>query len=291
MHPTWWGKVISDELFKFKPGLNILWGENGSGKSTLLKALSALTHCEQGGVPKVTGESLRVWKSFRSSCELDWDGHPCFQTSSDGTPGLIGGAGFDPDFQTAGLQQVMQVGKTSQGQQRLYHFHRILQHTASCDQTDATYLERGLKSDEDLKNESSSREFLIEELEKRMTLFRGLLEKLKVRGPGPKTLILDEPTANMDLEARADFWDVMARQTRFQVIVATHDVLALDLKDAHYIELGSKSRNRLGAAFYAFLTRHSQKFTKLPRIRTTSPKWKTSALRTASYLSRKDTKS
>jgi predicted ATPase len=57
---------------------------------------------------------------------------------------------------------------------------------------------------------------------------------------GPVTVMMDEPERSYDLPLQATVWRFLrAQSTRIQFIVASHSVFALNIPEAHYIELES----------------------------------------------------
>lgn len=210
----WWPKVEAfegRERFEFRPGLNLLWGPNGSGKSSLLRMIARLTHCEQGGVPLVTRSSIHELKG-KTGASLVADGQPVHFFDPSATPGLIGGQ-FDDDFFKDGMQQAMFVNKTSSGQQNSARFERILQSVTTLEKV---ALGPNVRCG-DLPE----------------------LDHLKPTGgsPGLRTLLLDEPDRSLSTVAQLELWNALARQERYQLIVATHSVFSLFLPDATYFDV------------------------------------------------------
>lgn len=212
----WWPKVDAlrgKSSFEFGPGLNVLWGPNGSGKSTILRLIARLTHCEQGGVPKVTRTSLNELLGPRSQdghrqladgAELDADGQPVHFFDPTRNVGLLGG-GFDDDFFAEGMQHSIHGRKTSSGQQVTQAFARILHSAAT------------LEGVARLAPNPDATKWLV-----------------PVGPPGPRTILLDEPDRSLSMVDQLELWKTLARQDRFQLIVSTHSIFALHLLGATY---------------------------------------------------------
>jgi energy-coupling factor transporter ATP-binding protein EcfA2 len=221
----WWPKVKAFQgknSFKFTPGLNVLWGPNGSGKSTLLRLIARLTHCEQGGTPLVTSMSLGEatgsrWRlesgQARDAVELDADGRPVHFFDPTSTPGLMGGT-FDDDFFSEGLTHTMHGRKTSSGEQVQNGLGRIFQSAISLE-TVPWKRHKPPTADTDYATK-----WLVPH-----------------GAAGPRTILLDEPDRSLSVAAQREQWYILTRQTRFQLIVATHSVFALHIPGATYIDV------------------------------------------------------
>ncbi|MFI5298240.1 MAG: AAA family ATPase [Polyangiales bacterium] len=233
--------LAEPRVFEFKPGLNILWGRNGSGKSTLLQLLARYFHCHASGFPVVTHDSLKelfddggMEQSFssrnarvseadrlRDGFVVKHDGQGvCFFDPSN-APGLIGGgAASDDDFFGEGVRNTMFKG--SAGQTLTFRFDRI-----------AT----SLLLREDVPVESRVRkdhvnDFYSPKLASVDGLLAGSIDK------GQPTVLFDEPERSLDLPAQVNTWRMTrAFSKEVQFIVASHSLYALNLPDAHYIEM------------------------------------------------------
>jgi len=227
----WWTKVKGlqrRKVFRFEPGLNLIVGPNGSGKSSILKALATLTHCHQGGVPKVTNESIQVFhrrwnkkteKKVLDGMEIVTDGQPVHFFDPEATPGLMaGGTAFDYDFGMVGIQDMFGPQSSSSGQAVLMRMGRILM--AAKDLPAGAVVEEAARvyKDEELW-----------EVAKRG--LEGTIEK------GQRTVLLDEPDRSLDLLNQVTVWAALHRwMPHIQIIVASHNPLAFGRKRAHYIE-------------------------------------------------------
>lgn len=221
---SWWPNVNALRNFReitFEPErVNVLWGPNGIGKSTIVLALARLTHCEQGGVPKVTKQSIGHFVDHlgkvNSGLRLSADGQPTFHYDPNARVGLIGnGVAFDPDFFSEGVLQTMST--MSSGQQTKRNTARILDHAVTTTGIDSTLLCK--VTDDALRD----------------VLANGLSNT--TGETGRPTLLLDEPGRSIDLPNQVAMWQSLMRQTRFQLIVATHSPFALEIEGAKYLDL------------------------------------------------------
>lgn len=225
-HISWMPKVpalAKPRKFEFKPGLNILWGKNGSGKSTIIKAMARLLHCEQGGTPCLTYNSVRTLEDNREvkpkdlleSMSLVHDGQGVRYFDPSAAAGLLaGGAAFDDDFFMMGVGNAMFKG--SAGQTTMYRFDKI---AGEILEGKVPTLER--KATRLRDNEAPIEEFLKAQIEQ-----------------GQPTILLDEPERSYDLSLQVRIWRfIRAYSTSVQFIVASHSLYALRLPEANYIEM------------------------------------------------------
>lgn len=241
-HIPWMSKVqtlAKPRKFEFTPGLNILWGRNGSGKSTLIKAIARLTHCEQGGRPCVTRESMGRLVSYAGTyvssrraqllkakaegvigaVALQHDGQGVRFFDPSNAVGLVGGgAAFDDDFFGEGVANVMFKG--SAGEQTKFRFEVMAQAIL---QGEAPRVEWRIdKSAASWDERVKVAEFFLQ----------GSGEE------GPPTILLDEPERSYDLPTQMRIWRVIQTcSAKIQFIVASHSVFALQIPEAHYIEM------------------------------------------------------
>lgn len=236
----WWVKVEAlskPRTFEFKPGLNILWGRNGSGKSTIIKCLTRLFHCGQSGNPVMTQESVRdlfePWSNFGprkddihklgEAVKLAHDNQGVRFFDPSNTVGLIGGgAAFDWDFGTEGIQNTMFKG--SSGQTTMFRFDKLL--GSLMKQEPAPKVEYRAKSSE--VNDHWGARYKIAE----SFLKGGTAEK------GQATVLLDEPERSFDINYQVALWRMLRSiSLHTQVIVASHCLFALRIPEANYIEM------------------------------------------------------
>jgi energy-coupling factor transporter ATP-binding protein EcfA2 len=231
----WWANIKAFQgktEFTFKPGINVLWGRNGSGKSSLVKMLARLTHCEQGGVSKVTSESLREFRPIgggpRTGQQLVSDGKGVWHCDPSVAVGLIGGA-FDYDFMDMGVRNTMFKG--SHGETTLMRVFEILKGMKERKVPTIEY-----KSGKPTKPGVKADRWQKENYENWLEATKYLREDSKESGP--PTVLLDEPDRSMDIPTQLRFWDTLtAHAKNYQMIVATHSMFALDVPGANYIEV------------------------------------------------------
>ena len=225
----WWPKIEAyqgRERFEFNPkGLTILWGPNGSGKSTLLKVLARLTHCEQGGVPKVTQQSISELsdgfgpdKTWLDGVRIKTDGKPVHYLDPGSEVGIFGGA-FDYDFMQEGIGAAL-MRATSSGEQTTVKTNRILKGAAKTTEVEWGVPKEGLN---DLGTDRIDR--------------ATYALKANIEEDGPPTLLFDEPGRSLSIPRQAELWGLLARQQKFQIIAATHSVFALYAPGAMYIDV------------------------------------------------------
>lgn len=246
----WWDKVealkgISE--WEFEPeGLTILWGPNGVGKSTVLRLMARLTHCEQGGVPKFTRQSIDAFKDgFGSSAKVKdgarllADGQPAYFFDPAAKVGLFGGGGaFDDDFFTMGVMQATTLNKISSGQFVNSMTARLFKEAVKAEKPDMKELARWTRS-EDHKKAAG----------------QGLTKTTRGKKTGRITIMLDEPARSLDIKTQAEVWHILSHQTRFQLIVATHNPFALWIDKAKYIDLKPGYLNQCRAEMLAYSLR------------------------------------
>jgi len=240
MPVEWWHKVKRlqrRKVFRFKPGINILWGPNGSGKTTILRAIARMTHCEQGGRSVITQSSLRAMWHHKSSwrdrkkegsgqtkkatpqgAKLDFDGQMVFYFDPTRATGLVMGA-FDDDFFQEGVVNLKFNG--SSGQTTMMRFAQLLGKRPSQG--------AAIPSKVDPNHVNSSWAEVLQEC------VDHLQPSIEV---GKLTVLMDEPDTHLDWPTKSQFWNnipVFAKQV--QLIIATHSIYALKLQDVHWIEL------------------------------------------------------
>jgi len=215
--------------FKFKPGINVLWGRNGSGKTSLTKVLARLFHCEQGSQPCVTRESLAelidpIEGIVKDGVRVTHDGQGVRHFDPSHAVGLMaGGAAFDWEFGTEGIANAMYKG--SAGQTTMFRFDRLIHEIVE-----------GAVPKVEWK---ISRDSLNSTWEKKAKLATTFLKANAEKGQ--PTILLDEPERSYDLNAQVGVWRFLrAFADQVQFIVASHSLFALRIPGAHYVELSPR---------------------------------------------------
>lgn len=223
----WWPDVDAlkrRKKFTFKPGINVIWGPNGIGKSTIIKAMARLLHAEQSGNSIITSTSTGELRDtfdrenpWRDGLRVDYDGQPISYIDPQNRPGLFGGmAAFDYDFTDLGMS-TLQRDKVSSGQSAMAMFHTLAKRPKTFE----------------IHGQYRKHQSCQEALER----VQGTIKQ------GPRTILWDEPDANLDWPSKAKFWDMML-MSPMQHIVATHSPFALRmatyLDDINLIPIGPK---------------------------------------------------
>jgi len=223
----WWDKVFpKKKTWTFKEGVNILWGPNGSGKTTILKLLARMMHCDQGGISTVTHTSVGVlagkhkWSDAKPKLgvKVEHDGKPVVFYDPHAQVGLdCGGSAFDWDFGMEGIQNAMMKG--SSGELAMARFNSVMQRIG-----EEIEVKVPTKNPDDWTK-----------------LALGALQPAIEEGQ--RTILMDEPDANLDWRIKLMMWDWISGLRRkegaapVQFIIATHSPMALRVKNAHYIEM------------------------------------------------------
>lgn len=214
-----------DKTIEFKEGLNLLVGPNGSGKTTLINTLAYLFFCEQQGYPKFNGV-IDFGQVFRNlNCQIE---------SSDivkhnGLPVVFNKkytkSQFDDDNFENSIESIFVQANHSAGEVQKYELNKI-----------ADYMDK-LQSYKKLINEFKKR--VNSSYQEKCDSYWEWFKENRVEGSKKLTMLLDEPTSNMDIASRLSYWKTLQKiaDTNFQIIVAVHDVTPLIFnKDYHIIE-------------------------------------------------------
>jgi predicted ATPase len=188
-------------VFRFSPGLNVIYGPNGSGKSTILKCLGRESGCDSVGGWGKGGRSTDVtWiKLNKVKAVVESNAAPVFLGMSDVE---------DAPVHVLGLRRALTpVDDSGTG---------FMSEVARC-------------------------VFKISSGEERLSWLGKLMKELVAKYPdgGDFTVLLDEPDRSLDGRNQLLFWSTYIRNMAMgcQVIVVTHSPLSFVCKSAKFIDL------------------------------------------------------
>lgn len=240
---NWWTKVPAFQPLKeleFSKGLNIIWGPNGCGKSTILRLIGKMFHAEQGHFTLVSEDSLRNLFPFAplskepedlpKGAEFIHDGQGiCFFDPAHRV-GVSGGS-FDWDVLEGDEGQKnfsLLLAKGSSGQMTLAVLQQIFETTTKKDK-----LEPKFKINKKYLND-----LWCNRVDCAEKFFKPSCDL------GPITYLLDEPDRSLDIPNQKKLWEVLAKISRLQLIVASHSMFAVNIPGAKYIELNEGYLNK-----------------------------------------------
>jgi hypothetical protein len=215
---------VRDRTFKFKKGINILFGPNGCGKSTILHTLKAYCGIEKGGWtyyndPMTLASDtfpIAYWGLTPSRCMADvaWDGTPTFFNDGDikvnDTFFYMNNGSSDDGITSEGEQMDALADKPSSGQYRISKVNKVFNMIR-----DIPVYDRG---DKNCNNN---------ELNYWMSLPR----------KGPQTILLDEPERALSLILQKKlFEEIIPQFDDLQIIIATHSTFCLKMEDVNFID-------------------------------------------------------
>lgn len=221
---------VGNKIFTFNKGINILFGPNGCGKSTILKTIKAYCGIEKGGWtfindPMALASNLfptAYWGLTPSRCVADvgWDGTPSFFNDGDikvdNTFFYMSNRMSDDGITSESEQMDLLAEKPSSGQYRISKINKVLN------------LIRNIPhyTDKDIPTNYKYTD-CIKELDywKRLS------------NSGPQSLLLDEPERALSIPLQKKlFSEVLPQFTDLQVIIATHSIFCLNMKNVNFIE-------------------------------------------------------
>jgi len=217
---------ISNKKFKFKKGVNILFGPNGCGKSTILNTLKAYCGIKDGGWTYFNDPMQLASNEFpfaylgltpsRCMADVTWDGTPSFYNDGDikvdSTFFFANSLSTNDGITSEAEQFDAMAEKPSSGQYRIGKVNKVLNMIRDIPQLAATESPTALG-----KNE--------------FAYWASLGQK------GPQTVLLDEPERALSIPLQKKlFSDALPKFNDIQIILATHSIFALGMKDAHFVE-------------------------------------------------------
>jgi energy-coupling factor transporter ATP-binding protein EcfA2 len=234
---------IGTKRFTFNKGINILFGPNGCGKSTILKTMKAYCGIQGGGWTYINDPMRLASNNFPfaylgltpSRCEADigWDGTPSFFNDGDikvsDTFFYMNEKSSDDGITSEAEQLDMLAEKPSSGQYRIKKVNRVFN------------LIRDVPgiSENDIPNGYNHTGCSNE-----IKYWKSLGQK------GPQTILLDEPERALSISLQKKlFTEILPKFTDLQVIIATHSIFCLNMKDVNYIEFEPNYINECRDAF------------------------------------------
>jgi energy-coupling factor transporter ATP-binding protein EcfA2 len=221
---------IGKKKIKFKKGINVLFGPNGCGKSTVLNTLKAYCGIKDGGWTYFNDPLSLASNSFpfaymgltpsRCTADVKWDGTPSFYNDGDikvdSTFFFANSLSTNDGISSEAEQFEMLAEKPSSGQYRIAKVNKVLNMVRDVPDISASEAPTSLSKEES-------------------EYWHGLGQK------GPQTILLDEPERALSIPLQKKlFSDVMSQFKDLQIILATHSIFALGMKEAHFIEFENK---------------------------------------------------
>lgn len=204
---------------KFKLGLNVIIGANGTGKTTLINTLAKLFFAYQQGYSKFNGlgDFSDLFKTFDKELSfsdlIEHNGSPLLFNRRFDT-----GYFDDNNFQDS-FDSIMSQNRTSSGELQLSEYSKVVSNF------------KQLKSFNKLIEDFSKR--VNDYYTDRIIIWKKWLDVGKVSDEKIITILLDEPTSNMDILRKFEFWNVIKTQPKdhIQLIITTHDVTPFLISD------------------------------------------------------------
>lgn len=237
-------ECIGDKRYEFTPGINVLFGPNGCGKSTIIKTLKSYCGIQKGGWtavsdPLVLGTyyigKMHEAKDFphayytyspgKSMADVGWDGMPTFFNDGDikvSDTFFFQNVGQSDDGITSEAEQLDALAlKPSSGQYRIQKINKIVNML----QSPPTF---------EHVEEPPLRCQYPDVAKREANYWRSLGRRSK-----KYTILLDEPERSLSLPKQEKLLcELIPEQMKdYQIILATHSIFALTIKDANIIDM------------------------------------------------------
>jgi len=229
---------VQDRVFKFTPGINILFGPNGCGKSTIIKTLKAYCGIQKGGWTQINdptaigttstslGFPMAYAKFAPGECyaSVGWTGNPTFFNDGDikvSETFFFENVGQSEDGITTEREQMEALmKKPSSGQYRIDRLNKVLNLITT---------PPVVENIPDRISRAGNQSFA--EREKQYLHSLGQT--------GPLTILLDEPERSLSLPKQKQLLcEAIPKQMgNLQVIIATHSVFALEIPGVNIIDM------------------------------------------------------
>ena len=213
-----------DDPVKFEEGLNLIVGPNGTGKTTLLQTLARLFFCEQQGYPKFNGfnDFSNIFNVMDNKIDFtDLVKHNSFPVFFNHKYHM---SSYDEDNFEDSFGSMFVKMRHSSGEFQAYELNKLGQNL------------KVLKSYLDLAEEFKAK--VNSTYRKKCNVYmKWLKEGITLDKSTKITILLDEPTSNMDIAKRINYWKVLQKlsEHHYQVIIAVHDVTPFFVNDNYHI--------------------------------------------------------
>lgn len=209
----------------FKPGVNVIVGSNGSGKSTLLTTLTTLFMAKQQGYTKINGMTdlgdlfMNSHKNeFLINDKIEHNGEPllCIRKYSK--------SHFDDNNFIESFQSINAQNDLSTGEDNKYHFNALIHNMKKVKPVDSLVKEF----------KANCNSLYRERINNWYEWFKSGITNSDDK---KYTIVLDEPTAGFDFNSKIDFWNIVKQNVKYQLLIATHDIIPLFINEFNKIEL------------------------------------------------------
>lgn len=222
-------------LFEFKEGLNIIIGANGSGKTSVVKTIANNFAALDLGYSNITHNwilsNTGVSSEFDVVADIIHDGQGIYYADPRKKLGHQESGNSLEEFGVLAAIENMNTLSESSGEMSL---RRILPIVDQLDEEPSQ------------SHVSVFRDSIANYIDRNDGLANGISDLLEAKIPlSQPTIIMDEPGTGLGILSQILFWNRIkqaAKEGKYQLIIVTHSVLALDIPGAHYIEMSEGYR-------------------------------------------------